>query len=319
MVLGFCCPFGVFQKVAGFVSVFFSFELFKLYPVKTHDFERSFIFCFFFVCKQVALNFHRHVVAVPALVTMSSLAKNTQKLNISGLDFLILVLQSSNSFDLNVFFQVLLSLNITVYKDDIQLPVSGTCCPTPFFSKIENIVSGLFFRLSSSNFSPLKPCFRKAFHSLFLFVCNQGALKFHLHVIAVPLSMNMSSLAKNTQKVNISGLDFLNLVLQSSNSFDLNAFFQVLLSSNITVYQDDIQFMVSRSCCPAGFFSKFENFVSALFFRFSSSNFSPLKPCFRKVFQFLLFFVCKHGALNFHLHVVTVPASVIMSSLAKNT
>ena len=43
----------------------------------------------------------------------------------SGFDFLVLVLQSSNSFDLNAFFQVLLSLIITVYKSHIQLLLLG--------------------------------------------------------------------------------------------------------------------------------------------------------------------------------------------------
>ena len=42
-------------------------------------------------------------------------------LNISGLDFLALVLQNSNSFDLKAFFQVLFSLIVSVYKGHIQL------------------------------------------------------------------------------------------------------------------------------------------------------------------------------------------------------
>ena len=48
----------------------------------------------------------------------------------SGLDFLVLVMQSSNSFDLISFFQVLLSLILTVYKGDIQLMALGSWCPT---------------------------------------------------------------------------------------------------------------------------------------------------------------------------------------------
>ena len=42
-------------------------------------------------------------------------------LNISGLDFLVLVLQSSNNFDLIASFQVLLSLIVTVYSGHFQL------------------------------------------------------------------------------------------------------------------------------------------------------------------------------------------------------
>ena len=41
------------------------------------------------------------------------------KTNTSGPDFLALVVQSSNSFDLNVFFQVLFTCFLTVYKGHI--------------------------------------------------------------------------------------------------------------------------------------------------------------------------------------------------------
>ena len=55
------------------------------------------------------------------------------KLNMSALDFLILVLQSYNKFDLIVFFQVLLILIFTVYKGHVQLlfwgPVRFTGLP----------------------------------------------------------------------------------------------------------------------------------------------------------------------------------------------
>ena len=55
------------------------------------------------------------------------------KVNTSGLDFLALVLQSSNSFDLNVFFQVLFRLFLTVYKGHIQLVFLGAVCSTGLF------------------------------------------------------------------------------------------------------------------------------------------------------------------------------------------
>ena len=44
----------------------------------------------------------------------------------SGLDFLVLVFQSSNRFDLNYFFQVLFSLIPTVYKGDVNLMALGS-------------------------------------------------------------------------------------------------------------------------------------------------------------------------------------------------
>ena len=55
------------------------------------------------------------------------------KVNTSGLDFLALVLQSFNSFDLNVFFQVLISLFLTVYKGHIQLLFLGAVRSTGLF------------------------------------------------------------------------------------------------------------------------------------------------------------------------------------------
>ena len=51
----------------------------------------------------------------------------------SGFDFLALVLQSCNSFDLKALFQVLFSLNLTVYESLVQLTPSGSLCSTGFF------------------------------------------------------------------------------------------------------------------------------------------------------------------------------------------
>ena len=68
-------------------------------------------------------------------------------LNISGLDFLALVLQNSNSFDLKAFFQVMFSLFVSVYKGHIQLLFLGAVCSTGLFGE----ANFLFFRLKSSN------------------------------------------------------------------------------------------------------------------------------------------------------------------------
>ena len=53
----------------------------------------------------------------------------------SGLDFLALVLQSFNSFDMKAIFQVMFSLILTVYKGAIQLMDLGPWCPTGVFLK----------------------------------------------------------------------------------------------------------------------------------------------------------------------------------------
>ena len=51
----------------------------------------------------------------------------------SGLDFLVPVSQSSNSFDLNAFFQVLFSLSRTVCRENDNLLLSETLRSIVFF------------------------------------------------------------------------------------------------------------------------------------------------------------------------------------------
>ena len=57
--------------------------------------------------------------------------------------------------------------------------------------------------------------------SIFVFVFNDEALNLLRHVIELSLSVNMWRAAETKQKLSMSRLDFLVLVLQSSNSFDL--------------------------------------------------------------------------------------------------
>ena len=61
-------------------------------------------FLVLFVGKYGALNLHLPVVSLSELVTMSGPARNLLSPNMSRLHFLVLVLQVSNSFDLNSFF-----------------------------------------------------------------------------------------------------------------------------------------------------------------------------------------------------------------------
>ena len=57
--------------------------------------------------------------------------------------------------------------------------------------------------------------------SIFVFVFNDGALNLLRHVVELSLSVTMWRAAETKQKLSMSWLDFLVLVLQSSNSFDL--------------------------------------------------------------------------------------------------
>ena len=75
--LGSWSPTGVFQKVNKNVSVlFYRLKSSNCFPIKTHVYGMSFVFCTFFY-NDGALNSHLHVVALPASATMSWPAKTT--------------------------------------------------------------------------------------------------------------------------------------------------------------------------------------------------------------------------------------------------
>ena len=98
----------------------------------------------------------------------------------SGLDFLALVLQSSNSFDMKAFFQILFSLLLTVYKGDNQLMVLGSWCPTGAFLKGREQYFWSFYRPESSNFFPVETHFFGRSFIFYNFVCKHGALHLRL-------------------------------------------------------------------------------------------------------------------------------------------
>ena len=137
---------------------FYRPESSNCFPVKTHVFGRSFIF-YNFVCKHGALHFRLHVVALPASVTMSWLAKITSKLSMSGFDFLVPVLQSSNSFDLNAFLSIFVPFTSYCLQGKWQFVAFK------FFAFNCYIVQGrssfflLFFRSEASNSFPVTAIF----------------------------------------------------------------------------------------------------------------------------------------------------------------
>ena len=100
-------------------------------------------------------------------------------LNISGLDFLALVFQISNSFDLKAFFQVLFSLILTVYKGHIQLLFLGAVCSMGLFVQAKRLFY-FFFRLKSSNGFHVETHFFGRSFIFCHFVCNYGALNLRL-------------------------------------------------------------------------------------------------------------------------------------------
>ena len=125
------------------------------------------------------------MVALLVSVTMSWRAKTSLKLNMSGLDFLVLALQISNSFDLNAFLQALFSLILTFYKGHIKLLHLRTVCLTGLFGLRQKCISIPFYRLKTSKNFPVKThVFEKTF-KFCTFVCNDGGLSLRLHMVAL--------------------------------------------------------------------------------------------------------------------------------------
>ena len=173
----------------------------------------------------------------------------------SGLDSLALVLQNFNSFDVKAIFQIMFSLILAVYRGAVQLMALGSWCPTGIFWKVENIVSVLFFVWNLQTVFPLKPMFSR--HPFFCTFCSYSwGFILRLHVLALPASLTFSWPAKRTLNLNMSALDFLALVLQIFNSFNMKASFRVLFSLILTAYKGAIQLMDLGSWCPTGVFLK---------------------------------------------------------------
>ena len=84
----------------------------------------------------------------------------------------------------------------------------------------------------------------------------------------------------------MSGLDFLVPVLQSSDSFDLNAFFRVLFSLIRTVCRRNGNFLLSESLRSTVFFVQGREFFFCYFFRSEASNGFPVKSMFSESLSF---------------------------------
>ena len=151
----------------------------------------------------------------------------------SGLDFLALVLQSSYSLNLNAFFKFASIYFFLLTWSMFSFCLWGLVFLLFFLHARTGILNS--FGLKSSNGYEMKPMFSEGL-SIFVFVFNDGALNLLRHVVELSLSVTMWRAAETKQKLSMSRLDFLVLVLQSSNSFDL-IFFQVLLSRILAGYK----------------------------------------------------------------------------------
>ena len=222
-------------------------------------------------------------------------SQNYIKVNTSGLDFLALVLQSSNSFDLNVFFQVLFSLFLTVvYKGHTHLLFLRAVCSMGFWSRLKVFL--IFFRLKFSNgFHVETHFFRRSF--IFCYFCLLLWGIDFAPARGSPASVSDHVMTSQDYiKVNTSGLDFLSLVLQSSNSFDLNVFFSSFVQNISHCLQRPYSIVVFEGRVFHGvFWSRLKVFL--IFFRLKPSNCFPVKTNVFERFLIFCVFVRHHGAL----------------------
>ena len=176
-----------------------------------------------------------------------------------------------------------------------------------------------FLLLKSSNSSFEKLMFSEGPSFFVIFLCNYEALNLRLHVVALLSSVTMSWPAKTTKKFNTSRLDLLLLVRQSSNSFDLNSFFQSLFRLLLTFNEGLVQLTCSESLYSTGFFERSRIMFLFFFFVWKLQTVFPLKPMFSRGPSFFVHFVCNDGALNLRLHMVALPASLTLLWPTKTT
>ena len=110
----------------------------------------------------------------------------------SGFDCLVLVLQNSNNFILNAF-----SISLQLSSSWLH----GSCLAFAFgvlrfLCFVLHTITGFlwgFFVLKFSNCSPLKLIFSEGPSFFVRSVCNHGALKLRLQVVALPASLNLNA------------------------------------------------------------------------------------------------------------------------------
>ena len=150
------------------------------------------------------------------------------------------------------FFSSFVSLILALYNDRIQLLFLVAVCSAGLFALGKKFIL-FFFRWNLQTIFFEKLMFSKDSTSFVLLVFNDGALNLHLHVVALLASLKLSWPAKTTKKLNMSGLDFLVLVLQSPNSFFLNTFFSSFFSLILALYKGRIQLLFLGAVCSTVF------------------------------------------------------------------
>ena len=137
----------------------------------------------YFFCNGGALDLLRHVVDLAVSLTKSRPAKTTLKLNMSGLDFSVLVLQRPNSFDLNAFFNFASIYSFLATWFMFSFLLWRLVAPL-FCSPCEDWIFWFFLVWKFSNCFPVET---HVFGRYFIFCtfCTDGALNLCLRVVVL--------------------------------------------------------------------------------------------------------------------------------------
>ena len=210
----------------------------------------------------------------------------------SRLDFLVLVLQTSNGFHLDsLSFQVFLYFNPYCLRGPWSIDTCGVLCfPLGFFWKVKNIVSVLFTVWNLQTGFPLKPMFSEGPSFFVLFVCNEREMKMRLKVEALPTSWYRVMTSQDYIKVEHIRTWLLSSSLAMFQKFESECFFQVCFILFLPAYMVHVQFFPLWSCFPFVLFSllkwTFWSFWSEIFKRLLDETY-----VFGKVFHFLYLFL----------------------------
>ena len=188
-LLSWSCDSCVLFSIRWLEFLFFWFEKFKLFPVKAHFFRRTFISCTFSLqpwCFGIAPARGSPVIVIGHALT----SRDYIKLNRSGLDFLVLVCRVQT-----VLFWMLFSNLLQLISSWLH----GSCSVFAFMvfwflCFVLQMMTGFFGFLVGKvqTVFPLKLIFSVGPSFIARSVCNHGALKLRLHVVALPASLAMS-------------------------------------------------------------------------------------------------------------------------------
>ena len=213
-----------------------------------------------------------HVVALPASLAMSWLAKPKENEQVKTW-LLSSSLAKFQHFYSECFFNFA-SINFflaTWFKFSFCLwsPVVFLFC----FPWEGSGILKIFWSEIFKKFPRYNPCFRKALHLYYVFFCNIGALKFRMHVVALPASLAMSWLAKPKENEQVKTW-LLSSSLAKIQQLQSESFFQICFSLFPPACMGSSS--ASSIGVPLFFFLFCIRWLDFLFFSLKSSNCFPV-------------------------------------------